>query len=177
MIDVLRFNERLEVILQDFGEVVLKFGSAEVFQDLLPVGWVLGTHHLTDTFGKAGTDFAYIVSAQVGLEFSSKDFEGGALSDTIGSNKAENLSRSRSGKPMKLESVGSISVGNLGLEVRGEIDDGNSFKGTPYTNQFEQTSADPTINLLLYTYTTTDTQELRYESDFVRRLHFNAKLA
>lgn len=167
MIDVLRFNERLEVILQDFGEVILKFGSTEVFQDLLPVGRVLSTYHLTGTFGKAGTDFAYIVSAQVGLEFSSEDFEGRTLSDTISSHKAKNLPGSRSGKPVKLESVGSISVGNLGLEVGRKIDNGNSFKGTSYTDLFEQTSADPTMNLLLYTDTTTDTQELGYECDFV----------
>lgn len=114
-----------------------------------------------------GTEFAYIVSAQVGLEFSSKDFECCALPDTISSDKAENLPRSGSRKPMKLESIGSISVGDLGLEVGGKIDDGNSFKGTSYTNPFEQTSADPTINLLFYTDTTTDTQELGYECDLV----------
>ena len=78
-------------------------------------------------------DFAYIVSAQVGLKFSSKDFECRALSDTISSDKAENLPRPGSGKPMKLESVGGISVGDLRLEVGGKIDDGNSFKGAPYT--------------------------------------------
>lgn len=78
---------------------------------------------------------------------------------------------------MKLESVGSISVSDLRLEVGGKIDDGNSFKGASYTNLFEQTSADPTVNLLLYTDTATNTQEFGYECDFVRRLHFNAKFA
>lgn len=122
-----------------------------------------------------GADYAYIVSAQIGLEFSSKDFERCALPDTISSDKAEDLPRSGSGKPMKLESIGSISVGDLGLEIGGKIDDGNSFKGTSCTNPFKQTRADPTMDLLLYTDTTTDTQELGYERDFVRRLHFNTK--
>ena len=125
--------------------------------------------------GKVKAEFAYVVSAQVGLEFSSKDFERCALSDTISPDKAENLSRSGCGKPMKLESVGSISVGNFGLEIGGKIDDGNGFKGTSCTNPFEHTTADPRMNLLLYTDTTTDTQELGYECDFIRGLHFNTK--
>ena len=31
VIDILGFNQCLDVILQDFGEIILKFGSAEVF--------------------------------------------------------------------------------------------------------------------------------------------------
>lgn len=120
-------------------------------------------------------DGAYIVPAQVGLEFSSKNFKCCAFPDTIGSDEAEDLPRSGCGKPMELESVGSIPVGNLRFEVGGKIDDGNGFKGTSCTNLFEQTSADYTTDLLLYTDTTTDTQELGYECDFVRRLHFNTK--
>jgi hypothetical protein len=42
VINVLRFDECLEVILQDFGEVVLKLGSPEVLQNFLPIGRVLG---------------------------------------------------------------------------------------------------------------------------------------
>lgn len=157
VIDVLRFNERLEVILQDFGEVILQFGSAKVFQDLLPVGWILDGQGLIGTFEKVGTDFAYIISAQVGLEFSSKNFERCALSDTISSDETENLPRSGCGEPMKLESVGCIPVGDLRLEVGGKIDDGNSFKGASYIDPFEQTRADPIMDLLLHTYTTADT--------------------
>lgn len=41
MVDVLRLDQRLEVVLQDFGEVVLELGSAEIFQDFLPIWRVL----------------------------------------------------------------------------------------------------------------------------------------
>lgn len=147
VIDVLRFNERLEVVLQDFGEVILKFGSAEVFQDLLPVRWVLEGQHLTGSFEKVRTDLAHIVSAQVGLEFSSENFKCCALSDAIRSDEAKNLPRSGSGKPMELESVGSIPVGDLRLEVGRKIDDGNSFKGTSYKNSFERNENRPCYEL------------------------------
>lgn len=167
MIDVLRFNERLEVILQHFGEIVLELGSAKIFQDLLPVGWVLNGQHLLGIYEGMETNFAYIVSTQVGLQFSGKDLKRCAFSDTVGSDKAENLPRPRGGKPMKLESVGGITVGDFRFKVGGKIDDGNSFKGTSYTKLIGQKRADSTMNLLLYANTTADTQKLGYECDFV----------
>lgn len=99
----------------------------------------------------------YIVSTQVGLEFSSKDFESCAFPNTIGSDKAENLTGSRSGEPMQFESVGSITVGYLRLEVSRKIDDSDGFKWTPYTNYIEQRETEPAVNSLLYTNTTADT--------------------
>jgi len=41
VVDILRFDESLEVILEDLREVVLQFRSAEIFQDFLPIWWVL----------------------------------------------------------------------------------------------------------------------------------------
>lgn len=38
MIDILGLDQRLDVVFENFGEVVLKFGSSEVFQDIRPVG-------------------------------------------------------------------------------------------------------------------------------------------
>ena len=32
---------------------------------------------------------------------------------------------------MELEGVGGVSVGNLGFEIGGEVDDGNGFEGAP----------------------------------------------
>lgn len=58
---------------------------------------------------------------------------------------------------MKLESIGSISVGDLRVEVGGKIDDRNGFKGASYADPFEQAKVDPAMNSLLYTDTTTDT--------------------
>lgn len=42
LVDVLRFHDGPQVVLQDFGEVVLQLGSSEVGQDLLPVWRILG---------------------------------------------------------------------------------------------------------------------------------------
>lgn len=41
LIHILRLNQRLQVVLKNFGEVVLKLRSTEVFQDFLPVGRIL----------------------------------------------------------------------------------------------------------------------------------------
>lgn len=41
VVDVLRLDQCLQVILQDLGEVVLQLGSTEVLQNLLPVWGVL----------------------------------------------------------------------------------------------------------------------------------------
>ena len=41
MIDILRFNEGLEVVLKDFRKVILQLGTTEVLEDLLPIWWIL----------------------------------------------------------------------------------------------------------------------------------------
>ena len=41
VIDILRLDQGFEIVFQHFGEVVLQLGTTEVFQDFLPVGWVL----------------------------------------------------------------------------------------------------------------------------------------
>jgi hypothetical protein len=43
VIDVLRLDERLEVVFEDLGEVVLELRAAEVLEDILPVRRVLCT--------------------------------------------------------------------------------------------------------------------------------------
>ena len=55
---------------------------------------------------------AYIVTAKIRFEFSSKDFEGGTLSNTISPDEAEDLARSGSGEAMELEGIGGVSVGD-----------------------------------------------------------------
>lgn len=42
LVDVLRLDDGPQVVLQDFGEVVLQLGASEVGQDLLPVWRILG---------------------------------------------------------------------------------------------------------------------------------------
>mmetsp|Transcript_6539 Transcript_6539/g.14453 ORF Transcript_6539/g.14453 Transcript_6539/m.14453 type:complete len:436 (-) Transcript_6539:536-1843(-) len=65
VIDVLRLDRGLDVVLQNFGEVVLEVGAAEVDEDLLPVG-------------------GGVVPAEVGFHLSREDFEGGGFSDAVG---------------------------------------------------------------------------------------------
>lgn len=42
LVDVLRLHDGPQIVLQDFGEVVLQLGPSEVGQDLLPVWRTLG---------------------------------------------------------------------------------------------------------------------------------------
>lgn len=42
LVDVLRLHDGTQVVLQDFGEVVLQLRASEVGQDLLPVWRILG---------------------------------------------------------------------------------------------------------------------------------------
>ena len=111
MVDVLRLDGGLHGVLQDLGEVILKVGSAEVDEDLLPVG-------------------GGVVLAEVGLHLASKDLEGGTLADAVGADEAEDLTGTGHGEPMKLEGIGTVSVGGVALEILGKVDDGNRFEGT-----------------------------------------------
>lgn len=141
LINVLRLDNSLEVIFQKLGEVVLQLGSTEVLDNVLPVRGV-------------------VVSTQVGLELATQNLEGGTLSNTVGSNKTEDLARSRHGKTMQLEAVGSISVGDLALEVGGQVDDGDGVEWALF-------GAD----------TTTDTERLGDESKLGIGSDFNTELS
>jgi len=77
-----------------------------VLDDILPVGGVL--------------EFS-----EIGLELSAKNLERGTLSDTVGSYKTQNHSRPWHGQAVKLEAVGGITMGDLALEVGGQINDGD----------------------------------------------------
>jgi hypothetical protein len=141
LVHVLGLDNSLEVILQKLGEVVLKLRTTEVLDDILPVRRV-------------------IVSTQVGLKLSTQDLEGGTLSDTVGSNKTQDLTRSRHGKSVQLETVGAISVGDLALKVGGQVDDGNGVEGT-----------------LLGADTATDTERLGDEGQLRVALDFDTELS
>lgn len=119
----------------------LEFRSTEVLDDVLPVRGVG-------------------VAAQVGLELSGQDLQGSTLADTVGSDQTQNLTWSRHGQTMQLEAVGAISVGDLTLEVGGQVDNGNGVKGT-----------------LLGANTTTDAERLGNEGEARFGGNFNAKLA
>lgn len=141
LVDILGLNHGLEVIFQELGEVVLEFRSTEVLDNILPVRGVG-------------------VAAQVGLELSGQDLQGSALSDTVGSDQTQNLTGSGHRQTMQLEAVGAISVGDLALEVGGQIDDGNGVEGA-----------------LLGANTTTDAEGLGNEGEARFGGDFNAELA
>ena len=71
----------------------------------------------------------HIVAAKVGLQLSSKNLEGGTLSDTVGTDKAEHLARARGGETVKLERVRGVTMCDLRIEVGRQVDDSNGFEG------------------------------------------------
>lgn len=85
----------------------LQLGASEVLNDVLPVRRI-------------------VVFAQVGLELATEDLERSALANTVCSHETEHVARAGHGQAMELEAVRRVAVGNLALEVRGQVDDGDS---------------------------------------------------
>lgn len=84
VIDVLRLDDGLQVILENLGEVVLEFGTTEVLQNILPVGRV-------------------VELAEVGLQLAGQDLQGCGLADTVGTDQTQDLARTGHGQTMQLE--------------------------------------------------------------------------
>lgn len=159
LVDVLRLDHSLQVILQDLGEVVyrtlvsalepksilrrptLQLRTTEILEDLLPIRGV-------------------IISSKVWLELSTKNLKSSTLANTVGSHQTQDLTRTGHGQPMKLETVGRVAVRHLGFKVGGQVDDVNSAKGT-----------------FLRADTASDTQPFRNESDLGLRGDFDTELA
>lgn len=106
LVDILRLHNGGQVVFQKLCEVVLKLGAPEVLDDVLPVRRV-------------------VEPAQVGLQFSTEDLQSGTLADTVRSNETQHVSRPRHRQSVQLEAVGGVSVGDLALEVGGQVDDGD----------------------------------------------------
>lgn len=123
-----------------FGRT-LQLGTTKVLNHILPVRGV-------------------IVAAQVGLELSAEDLQGSTLSNTVGSDKTEDLAGSGHRQTMQLEAVGAISVGDLALEVGGQVDDGDGFEGA-----------------LFRADTTTNAERLGDEGEAVGGSNFDAELS
>lgn len=118
----------------------MQLRTTEVLQDLLPVRWV-------------------VVAAQVGLELATQNLQRGTLSDTVGSDKTKDLPRAGHGQTVQLETVGRVTVGDLGFQVGGQIDNVDGAEGT-----------------LLGTDTTTNAQALGNKGDLGLGSHFDTKL-
>jgi hypothetical protein len=101
----------LQVIFQNLSEVVLKFGTTEVLENILPIRRVIEV-------------------TQVGLHLTSQNLQGSRLSDTVGTDQTKNLTRTRTGKTMELERVGGITVSDFLFQVGWQVDNVNSAEGT-----------------------------------------------
>ena len=117
----------------------LQLGTTEVLQDLLPIRRVL-------------------VAAQVGLQLATQNLQRSTLSDTVCSNETKDLTGAGHRKTVELEAVGRITVGDLGLQVGGQVDD-----------------VDSTERTLLGANTTTDTQALGDKGDLGVGSHFDTE--
>ena len=84
-----------------------------------------------------------VVSTKIGLELATKNLQSSTLPNTVCSNQTQDLTRTGHRQPMQLEAVGRVSVGDLGFEVGGQIDDIDGVKWaflrtdtTPYAEAF-----------------------------------------
>lgn len=118
----------------------LQLGTTEVLQNLLPVRRV-------------------VVAAQVRLQLATQNLQRGTLSDTVCSNETEDLTGTGHGQTVKLEAVGGVTVGDLALQVGGQVD-----------------NVDGTERTLLGADTTTNAKALGDEGDLRLVGHFDAKL-
>lgn len=90
--------------------LTLKLRTTEVLENFLPVWRV-------------------VVATQVGLELSAQNLQRRTLSDTVCTDQTQHLARTGHRQPVQLETVGRVSMGDLGLEVRGQVDDVDGIKG------------------------------------------------
>ena len=89
----------------------MQLRTTEVLQNFLPVRRV-------------------VVATQVGFELSTENFQSGTFANTVCSNKTKDLTWAGHGKSVKLETVGRVAVGDLGLQVGGQVDNVNGTEGT-----------------------------------------------
>jgi hypothetical protein len=118
------------------GKHTLQFRASEILNDILPVRRV-------------------IVSSQIWLQFSAQNLQGCALSDTVGADQSQNLSRARCWQSMKLEAVGRVSMGNVRFEVSRQID---NIDGTEWALLWTDTASN--------TKTLGDKGDLGFGGDF-----------
>lgn len=116
MIDILRLDECLQIVLEDLGEVVLQLRATEVFENLLPVRGILDGKYIGDG-AREPQEQTHIVAAKVRFQFSGEDLECSTLANTVGTNKPEYLAWSRGRKPMELEGVCGVTVRDLRFQV------------------------------------------------------------
>lgn len=70
----------------------------------------------------------YLIATQIGLQLASKDLESRTLANTVGTDKPKYLAGAGSGETVKFECVGGVTMSNLRVQIRGQINDSNGFK-------------------------------------------------
>lgn len=73
-----------------------------------------------------------IKSAQVGLKLAAENLERSTLADTVRSDQTQHIPGSGHRQTMELEAVGRITMGDLTLEVRRQVDDSDSAEGAAF---------------------------------------------
>lgn len=119
----------------------MQLRTSEVFDDILPIGRVL-------------------ISSQIGLELPTENLQRSTLSNTVGTDKTQNLSGSWCRQTMKLEAVRGISVGDVGFKVGWQIDNVDGSEGA-----------------FLWANTTSNTQVFRDKGDLRGRTDFDTELS
>lgn len=163
LVHVLRLGHSLEVVLQHLCEEVLELRTAEILEDLGPLGRI-------------------IVSTEIGLELARKNLERRRLADTVGADKTEDLTGTGSGQSMQLERVGLVSVRDVRLEVGGQVEDLDRFErasarvsAAPAWYQARRYERGDCCSLL-HADTATNAQLLRDERLLVRRVDLDTQL-
>mmetsp|Transcript_30281 Transcript_30281/g.27572 ORF Transcript_30281/g.27572 Transcript_30281/m.27572 type:complete len:277 (-) Transcript_30281:37-867(-) len=108
-IHVLGLNGGLELVFEELGKEVLKLRSSEMFDDISPVRRA-------------------VILAEIGLDLVGENLEGSGLTGTIGADETEDLASSWGWKSVKLEGVGSITMGGKLGEIVGKVDDLDGFE-------------------------------------------------
>jgi hypothetical protein len=146
------YKTNLQVVLQHSGEVVLQLVTTEMGENILPIGRVLlrvkdqpgGPRKSKSKSKKKKPKKTNAEAAKVRFQLTSKNLDGGRFTNTVGTNKTENLTWARGGKTVELELVGTISVGCVLGQVLGQINNLNGLEGA-----------------LLHTDTTTNAKSFR----------------
>jgi len=89
----------------------LQLGSTEISEDFCPFWRV-------------------VISSEIGLLLPGEDFERCRFPDTVCTDETKDLTWPRCRETMKFESIGGVTMGDMGFEIGGKIKDLNGFEGT-----------------------------------------------
>jgi hypothetical protein len=120
----LNLDDSLDIILQQLCEEILKFRTTEIFQNFLPIRRRLKTEKEKQKqkkkkkmkkciFFRWRRQRTYTKATQIGLKVIGQDLQSSGFTNTVRTNKTKNVTRTRHGKSMELERVGTVTVSSL----------------------------------------------------------------